>query len=612
MSLSTQLQDTLDALPVAPGVYLMRDRAGKVIYVGKAVNLRSRVRSYFGRGDERVLVPFLMDELGDLEVLVVTSEKEALLLENELIKKYRPRFNILLRDDKAFITLRLDTTHAFPRLDVWRRPDADGARYFGPYSSAAAVRETLRVVNRHFRLRTCSDATLSSRKRPCLQYQIGRCPAPCVRDVPEYAENVRDAILFLEGRHHDLIDTLRDRMAQASERLDFEEAARLRDQVFAVERTLERQRVVQVEGQVDRDVVGVFREGPWLEIQLLFVRAGRLSGGRSFAYGGQAFPTDELLRSFLEQYYAAGGFVPGEVLLPLEIGPVEALEAWLGELKGRRVQLLVPQRGEKRRLVEMADENAKTAYEVKRRRGQDMEEVLGRLQDALGLRNFPRRIEGYDISQVQGSSPVASGVAMLDGEADKARYRRYKIKQVEGQDDFAMMREVLTRRLQRGLEEGDLPDLLVIDGGKGQLGVVRAVLTDLGIDGIDVVGLAKSRVKDADGNETIVRSPERVFLPGRKDPIVLKQNSAELFVLTRLRDEAHRFAVTFHQKLRGKRALKSPLDDLAGVGPARKKALLRHFGSLRRLKEATPEEIAEVEGFSTTLAARVHAGLRGP
>ena len=610
MSLSTQLQDKLDHLPVAPGVYLMRDRAGKVIYVGKAVNLRSRVRSYFGRGDERVLVPFLMDELGDLDVLVVNSEKEALLLENELIKKYRPRFNILLRDDKAFITLRLDTRHPYPRLEVWRRPSADGARYFGPYSSAAAVRETLRVVNRHFMLRTCSDSVIASRKRPCLQYQIGRCPAPCVREIPEYAENVRDAILFLEGRHNDLIEKLKARMEAASTRLDFEEAARLRDQVFAVRRTLERQRVIQVEGRVDRDVVGLFREGPWLEFQLLFVRAGRLSGGRSFSYGGQAFPTPELLRSFLEQYYASGAFVPAELLLPEEVESMDALETWLSETKGRRVQVHVPKRGEKRRLVEMAGENAKAAFEVKRRRGRDMEEVLARLQQALSLTNYPRRIEGYDISQVQGTAPVASRVAMLEGEADKAHYRRYRIKQVEGQDDFAMMREVLTRRLQRGLEEGDLPDLLVIDGGKGQLGVARAVLGDLGIDWVDVVGLAKSRVQD--GDEAAAHSPERVFLPGRKDPVVLRQNSAELFVLTRLRDEAHRFAVTFHKKLRTRRAMKSALDDIPGVGAARRRALLAHFGSVRRLKQASTEEIAGVEGFSQTLAERVRRGLQGP
>ena len=612
MPLSERVAEKLKRLPAAPGVYLMRDRRGTVVYVGKAVNLRSRVRSYFAAGgDERAFIPFLPELLGDLEVLLVTSEKEALLLENELIKKHKPRFNVLLRDDKAYITLRLDLAHPHPRLQVWRRPEPDGARYFGPYASAAAVRETLRVVNRHFGLRTCSDTEIVSRKRPCLQYQIGRCPAPCVYEVPDYGEHVQDAILFLEGRQDDLAAKLKARMAEMSAATRFEEAARIRDQLFAVERTLERQRVVQVEERVDQDVVGVHREGPLFELQLLFVRGGRLSGGRAFSFSGQEFPTAELVRSFVEQFYEAGAFVPAEVLLPVEVEAPEALADWLAERRGKRVRLLVPRRGEKRRLLELAEANAQASFEVSRHKDRDLEEVLGRLKQALHLRRLPRRIEGYDISQVQGTNPVASRVAMLDGEADKARYRRYKIKGVKGQDDFAMMREVLTRRLLRGLEEGDLPDLLVIDGGKGQLSVASAVLSDVGIDDLDVVGLAKSRVQGDDGAE-VVRSPERVFLPNRKDPVVLRQNSAELFVLTRLRDEAHRFAITFHKQLRGKQALGSVLDRIAGVGPGRRKILLRHFGSLKRLRAASLEEIAAVPGFSEVLAQRVHEGLHGP
>ncbi|RMG11149.1 MAG: excinuclease ABC subunit UvrC [Deltaproteobacteria bacterium] len=612
MKVGKALREKLDRLPAEPGVYLMKDAAGRVIYVGKAVNLKARVRSYFGAGggDDRILLPFLVGELGDLEVILTSSEKEALLLENELIKKHQPRYNVLLRDDKNFITLRLDLSHPYPKLDVWRMPARDGARYFGPYASAAAVRETLRIVNRHFQLRTCSDAVLKSRKRPCLQYQIGRCPAPCVYEVPEYRQHVEDTVRFLEGRHDELVQQLRRRMEEASERLDFERAARLRDQLFAVERTLERQRVVDVEAGIDRDVFGFYREGPSLEIQVLFVRSGRLCGGRSFAFRGTEFPTEELLRSFVEQYYETGAFIPQEILLPVEIEAPEALARYLGERRGRKVEVLAPRRGEKRRLVELAQRNAAASFEVGRRHSADMEEILRRLQSALGLRNLPRRIEGYDISQVQGSDPVASRVTLRDGLPDKSGYRRYRIRRVEGQDDFAMMREVLTRRILRGLDEGDLPDLIVVDGGKGQLGVALAVLTDTGVDTVDLVALAKSRPQGED-EAGMRRSPERVFLPGRKEPVVLKQNSAELLVLTRLRDEAHRFAITFHRARRRRRTLESRLEHIAGVGPGRRRRLLAHFGSLKALKGASVEEIARVPGIGPRLADKIHRGLHG-
>jgi excinuclease ABC subunit C len=619
MPLPKPLQEKLDRLPAEPGVYVMRDRQGTVVYVGKAVNLRSRVRSYFSAagGDGRGFVPLLEGLLGDIEVITTSREKEALLLENELIKRHRPRFNVMLRDDKDYISLRLDLRHPHPHLQVWRRPEPDGARYFGPYASAAAVRQTLRVINRHFQLRTCSDAELVRRTRPCLQFQIGRCPAPCVREVPEYGQNVEDTILFLEGRHGDLVKHLKGRMHAASERLAYEEAARLRDQLLAVERTLERQHVVQHEDRVDRDVIGCYREGPALVVQILDVRQGRLAGGRTFSFEKQEFPTPELLASLVMQIYEqAGTVVPEEVLLPVAVEGMAALSAWLSERRGRRVSVLVPQRGEKKRLAELASENARTAFAVARERRADDEALLVRLKAALGLSRLPRRIEGYDISQIQGSAPVASRVAMLDGQPDKARYRRYKIRSVVGQDDYAMMREVLTRRLLRGLEEGDLPDLLVIDGGKGQLGVARAVLTDTAIDEVDVVALAKSRLGEgpagkADPGAMGERSLERVFLPGRKDPVVLPQDSAELLLLTRLRDEAHRFAVTFHRKVRTRRTLGSRLETIPGVGPGRRKALLAHFGSLKRLKAASVEEIARVPGFSKTLAAKVHGGLHG-
>ncbi|MDF1566357.1 MAG: excinuclease ABC subunit UvrC [Deltaproteobacteria bacterium] len=603
-----ELEAKVARFPRAPGCYLMRGSDGSVLYVGKARRLRERVRAYLRGTDERAFVPILPRIVRDIEVLEVGSEKEALLLENELIKKHRPPFNVLLKDDKSFITLRLDRKHAHPRLEVWRRPDDDGARYFGPYASAAAVRETLRLINRYFQLRTCSDSVLSNRKRPCLQFQIGRCPAPCVLEVPTYDRNVEDTALFLSGKHDRLLVSLRKRMKSASDRMAYEEAARLRDQIRAVERTLEQQRVVQVQDRRDRDVFGIYREGPALEVQLLTVRRGRLVGGRSFSFSGQAFPSPELLASLLSQYYGEGAEVPAEVLVPLRLPEREALESLLSERRGGRVHLLQPQKGEKRRLLELAEQNAHTGFVTRRKQEEEAGALLESLQRNLRLKNYPARIEGFDISQVQGSSPVASRVAVTEGKPDSSRYRRYRIKEVEGQDDFAMMREVLTRRLLRGVEEGDLPDLLVVDGGKGQLGVAHAVMKDLGIDGIDLIGLAKSRREAGDEG---ARSLERVFVYGRKDPIVLRQDSAELFVLTRLRDEAHRFAITYHRQRRRQKTLSSPLDRIPGVGPARRKALLKHFGSLREVKAASVEALAAAPGISATLAALIHEGLRG-
>ncbi|MBZ4336628.1 excinuclease ABC subunit UvrC [Corallococcus sp. AS-1-12] len=608
-----RLQEKLDALPTEPGVYLMKDKRGTIIYVGKAINLRSRVRSYFNRsGDTRVFVSLLDTMLGDLETVLVHNEKEALLLENELIKKHKPRFNVLLKDDKQFISLRLDRTQPFPRLEVVRKYEKDGARYFGPYSSAGAIRETLRLINRFFRLRTCTDHVLANRKRPCLLYQIGRCPAPCVHPVPpeDYRKSVDEVAMFLEGKAGQLIEGLRARMKRASMELKFEEAARVRDQLLAIERSLERQKVATTDFK-DQDVFALYREGDRILFYVLHVRQGRLNGGQAFPFGSQEFPDDELLASFVNLYYDQGGFVPEEVLLPLEPGDgTDGLEALLTERKGERVRVFVPKRGEKHELVNMAVKNAEQAFVERKRTKDETDTVLSRLQSKLGLRNFPRRMECYDISHFQSSSIVASQVAVTDGETDKSRYRKYKIKTVQKQDDFASMYEVITRRLKRGLEDHDLPDLLVIDGGKGQLASAHAAMKDLGVEGVDVVGLAKSRDQDVfDRDAESARSPERVFVLGRKDPIVLPQNSAEMFMLTRMRDEAHRFAITFQGKSMRKSSLRSALEDIPGVGEGRRKMLLRHFGSLKRVGEASIEELTEVVG--PAMAERVHAGLHG-
>jgi excinuclease ABC subunit C len=682
------LRQKLADLPPAPGCYLMKDRGGGVVYVGKAANLRARVRQYFdaSRSDDRAFVALLDDLLGDLDVIVTSSEKEAVLLENELIKKHQPRFNIRLRDDKDFIVLRLDERQPFPRLEVRRarQKKDDGARYFGPYSSASSIRETLRIVNRWFQLRTCSDHVLEHRKRPCILYQIHRCPAPCVYDVPveEYRRSVEDAVAFLEGRETELVDRLRARMRDAAAELRFEDAARARDQLVAVERSLEKQRVLMSD-DADRDVFGLYREGPDLVLAVLSMRGGRLQDARSYPFRGQEFPDEEIVSSFLALYYEQNP-APEEVLLPLEPEGAWALAEVLSDRRGRKVKILTPQRGAKADLLEVAAKNAAQGFKSWHEKDERREEAMEALVRALHLAREPRWTECYDISTFQGALAVGSGVSMKDGEPDKANYRRYKVKGVAGQDDFAMLHEVITRRLRRGLAEGAFPDLLVIDGGKGQLHAALAAAHDLGVptkpvpgnEGapfVEMVGLAKSRLVDygtarvvsgrrrrasfeaaavrparseaestsvrperseaestsvrperseaeskgaaalADAAEAtsrgfvgeLERTPERVFLPGRKDPVVLRQNSAEMFLLTRLRDEAHRFAITFHRKLRRSRNFQSVLEEIPGIGAGRRKALLRTLGSLKRIKEARVEEIAAVEGFGPKAAQAV-------
>ncbi len=650
------LRKTLDELPQAPGCYLMKDRRGEVVYVGKAASLRSRVRQYFdaGRGDDRIFIPLLEDLLGDVEVIVTRSEKEAVLLENELIKKHKPRFNVRLRDDKDFIVLRLDERHPYPRLEVRRAREKrqPGARYFGPYSSASSIRETLRIVNRHFQLRTCSDHVFDHRRRPCILFQIHRCPAPCVYDIPqeEYRQSVEDAVEFLEGREPELVERLRARMDGAAASLRFEEAARLRDQLQAVERSLEKQRVLMAD-RADRDVVGLYREGPDLIVQVLSMRGGKLQDSRSHPFREQEFPDEEILSSFLSLYYEQNP-APEEVLVPVEPLQADALADVLSERRGKRVRLLTPQRGAKADLLEVAARNAEQGFRSWHEKDERLEKALAALVRTLRLARAPRWMECYDISTFQGALAVGSGVSMKDGEPDKASYRRYKVKGAVGQDDFAMLHEVVTRRLRRALAEGRFPELLVVDGGKGQLNAALAAAKDLGIATspvagipgapfVEMVGLAKSRLvgapalgtarvvarrarraqwaEVADAAEArergfvqeLARSPERVFVPGRKDPIVLRQNSAELFLLARLRDEAHRFAITFHRKLRRERNFRSVLEEIPGVGEGRKRSLLRHFGSLKRVKEASVEEIERAEGFGPLQAAAVHEFFHG-
>lgn len=608
----------LKLIPHEPGCYLMRDKRGKIVYVGKAKDLKNRVRNYFQTsGDPRPFVAALPRVLGDIETIITANEKEALILENNLIKAHKPRYNVQLKDDKNFLSLRIDRGKKWPRVEVVRKQKKnDKAKYFGPYHSAKSIRQTLNLLNKYFQLRTCPDHVLKNRSRPCLQYQIKRCPGPCVFDIDpdDYRRNVDEAVMFLEGRGDELVDTIEERMYRASKREEFELAAHYRDQMRSIERVLQRQLAVSTEW-IDRDILGFYREGDRVSIEVMFVRKGRLEGARSFGFKDQEFPDEEVLSSFLNLFYASGNFVPKEVLLPFELpdDESEVFEELLGEMKGQKVTVHVPQRGQKAALVKTADTNAEHAFEEEHSEEERASDTLEKLQRALKLRTFPQRIECYDISNLQGKQIVGSMVVFEDGEPAKEEYRHYKMKEVTSQDDFASMREMLGRRFARVADgDGPAPDLVVIDGGKGQLSQAVHILEDLGLHDLEVVSLAKARVDRVGYRDPeVTRSRERVFKPNRKNPILLNENSAELYLLERLRDEAHRFAITFHKNLRRKETLKSSLDDVPGVGKKTRTALLQHFGNLRRIKRASVEELQEVEGIGARTAEEIFVFFNG-
>ncbi|MDG2303935.1 MAG: excinuclease ABC subunit UvrC [Candidatus Binatia bacterium] len=607
-----RLEAQLEAVPPRPGVYLLKDASGGVLYVGKAKSLRARVQSYFRGGDGRYQIEFLVRKIEDVECLVTRNEKEALILENNLIKQYKPRYNVRLKDDKSYVSVKITSRDEWPRVLVTRKIVKDGSRYFGPFHSASAVRGTIDVIRKVFPLRTCSDAVFRNRSRPCLEYQIKRCLAPCVLPVDrqDYEGHLRSAALLLQGRDSQLTRLLEDRMARASEDLHFEEAARLRDQLKAIATTGERQQVVAHAG-VDQDVFGLYREGGFIEVQVLIVRAGRLTANQSFGFGDWEFPDDEVLGAMLTQFYQGNRAVAREVLLPVGLEDHAARVELLRERRDGAVEILVPQRGAKRALVELATQNAQQAFFERRDAQERLAHTADELQRRLHLRSAPKRLECVDISTFQGGETVGSVVAFDEGRPDTSRYRRYRIKTVVGTDDFASMREMLTRRLSAGLRRDDLPDLLVIDGGRGQLGIALAVCSELGVEGLDVVGLAKARaLSDAQASE-VQRVEERVFLPGRTNPVVLARNSNALFLLQQVRDEAHRFAVTYHKKLRDRARLRSPLDEIVGVGATRRKAILRHFGSVARVRAASVEDVAAVPGIGRALAETVKAALEG-
>lgn len=601
--------EKLANLPARPGVYLMRDKGGKVIYVGKAKDLRARVRAYFNNSDERSQVQFLVRRITDFETLTTANEKEALILENNLIKQYKPRYNIRLKDDKSYLSIKVTTDHLWPRIFATRKIVKDGSRYFGPFSSAVAARETIDIIEKHFLLRNCTDHNFKNRSRPCLQYQIKRCLAPCVFPVSEeeYRDRVLQAILFIEGRQQELIAELKQKMREKSASLEFEAAAKIRDQIQAVEKTLEKQRMVSHWGS-DQDIFGLYREGGFIEVQVLLVRQGKLTGNQSYSLEDLEFPDEEVMGELLTQFYQGNRFVPDEILLPVPLEDREVRQEYLGERKGKKISILTPQRGDKRQLVEMAIDNARQSFSERHDQEKAREKMLLELQSQLRLKQYPQRIECFDISTIHGAHAVGSMVTFINGEPDNNRYRHYRIRTIDpsgGGDDFGMMLEVLKRRFARGKEHADLPDLVVVDGGKGQLAMALAAMAEVGVAGVDVVSLAKMRVQPAPRSSEIERSEERVFLPGQSNPVILRRNSNALFLLQRVRDEAHRFAITYHKKLRSKQTFYSALDRIPGVGGVRKRALLRAFGSIKRIGEASVEDLLKLPSMSEKLAREI-------
>ena len=594
------LESKLAHLPEQPGVYLFKDQSGEILYIGKAARLADRVRSYFLKGaDHTPKTALLVGQIADLETMVTRSELEALILESNLVKRHRPRFNVVLRDDKQYPYLRLPVKDRFPRLSIVRRVQKDGALYYGPYTPAGALRETLKVIKKVFPLATCTIDIDGTAERACIEFEIKRCMAPCTgqQTQEEYHRIVREVRQFLEGHDRELVDDLRAQMDEAAAREEFEEAARLRDRIFKIERTLERQRITQT-ASIDQDVIGIARHGSSVDLQLLFVRGGLLIGRKDFFWLESADATDEeLVRSAVEQFYNKEGQPPRELLIPVDIPDADLVARWLSDTRGETVRVLAPERGTKHQLVLLAEENAAAAL-ADHLRNEELDRQAGEeLQRVLHLNTAPRRIEGFDISNTMGDQSVASMVVWEDGRMKKSDYRRFKIATVQGANDFASMQEVVRRRYG-GMEDLARPDLVLIDGGLGQLAFARAGLQEAGHPDLAVIGLAKAK-GDKD---------ERVYLPGRKNPIILRANSPATHLLQRIRDEAHRFAVTFHRELRSKTLVTSQLEEIIGIGSITRTKLLKRFGSLANLAQASEEDLREA-GLSERIVRQLRSEL---
>lgn len=595
------LAQKLNKVPKFPGVYLWKNDKGVVIYVGKAKVLTNRVRSYFQQiWNKDIKTRLLVSNIVDLEWIVTDTEKEALILENTLIKKYRPRYNVRLLDDKNYPCLRL-SKETFPRLTVVRKIKRDAADYYGPFSSSSAVKISLRVLNRHFPLRKCNDIKFKHRSRPCIMHQIGQCEAPCVAKItPEdYDKIVRQVKLFFEGKSELLTTGLNAEMERCSNNLEFERAAKYRDTIIAIRQTLERQKTVASDF-VSRDFFDIYREGGAAVVSMLYLRNGAIFGHRAFPLTNMELPDEEILTSVIKQYYGADNLVPGEVVVPLDLGEeVGLIETWLSEMEERKVRVIRAVRGRKREILDMAAQNARSQFETRRAQIINTANVLAKIQKRFALGALPTHIECFDISNMQGTHQVASQVTFIEGEPDKRSYRHYKIKTLDDQDDYGAMREVLTRRFSKSREEMPYPDLLLIDGGKGQLNIALAVLDELGIHNLNVAAFTKIRTREENQPE------DMAYLPGRKNPVRFTRGGDDLFLLQRVRDESHRFAIEFHRKLRDKKMRESVLDHVPGIGAARKKALLKHFGSVKRIAAATPEELSKASGISIDLGKTI-------
>lgn len=600
----------LNLFPTQPGVYLMKDLQGVVLYVGKAKNLRQRVKQYFVPGrDGRLMVPYLVAKINHIDTIVVSSEKEALLLENNLIKQHKPRYNALLKDDKSYIALKISTQEQWPTIKLVRyrgSPEPDGL-YFGPYTSAQAARQTLDLLQRLFPLRQCSNQELARRTRPCLLYQMKRCVGPCGQKCTkeEYDHHVQRTIKFLRGQDKEVLNDLYEEMNRLSEALEFEKADQILKTIRYLEKTIESQHVDRPLG-LDADALGVYRHGEEVILVQLLFRGGRLVGSRHFDFSNIAEDDDELLSSFLLQHYEGQIETPPEILLPVALSDRESVEEILTGRQQHKVHVHLPQRGEKKALLDMAYTNAEAIFKSQKDEEALREKTLLEMQERLRLARYPSRIECFDNSNIAGSEPVSSMVAFTHGLKDSKRYRTYRLKIGTKPDDYAAMQEVLLRRYKRAKEENDLPDLVIVDGGKGQLNIALRVFEELNVTGVDIIGLAKEKGRHDKG-----MTEEQVFLPNQKNPILLKKNSSILFLLQRIRDEAHRVAISFHRKRRSKRTLQSALDDIPGIGPAKRKALLKHFGSLKKVEIATEEDLKQVKGISDANIAALKAFFQG-
>jgi excinuclease ABC subunit C len=609
------LKDRVSNAPRGTGIYLMKDEHNNVIYVGKSKNLRTRVRSYLGGKDTRPMIPFLMSRVKDVEFIVTNSEKEALILENSLIKKHKPRYNVTFKDDKNYFNIRIDPREKFPRLQLVRRIKRDGARYFGPYSSSAAVKETLQFIQKVFPLRTCKDVEFNARHRPCIEYEIKRCLAPCCNRIgsEEYEKIIKDAILFMDGHGNKLISRLKKRMITAANKLDFETATILRDRINAISATLEKQQAVSTAFK-DQDVFGLYRSKDQVQICLVFVRKGTILGTKQIPLWKVEADSAEVLSSLLKQYYDGDVFIPQEIIISETIEDKRVIEEWLTEKrKGKKVTIIVPKRGDRVRLLSIAINNAENVFTAERIRKDDEEKALNKLAERLGLKKIPHRIECFDVSNVGGQYAVGSMVSFSHGKPDKSGYRRFRIKTIEGADDYSMMYEILKRRYRNAT---DFPDLIVIDGGKGQLNVALSVLEELKISDIDVIGLAKEHHGEKEtsffrkGTMKIDKEEDRVYLPMRKNPVYLSRYPSALFVLQRVRDEAHRFAVSYHRKLKEQVDFRSLIDEISGVGDLKKKAILSYFRDIEKIKNASKEELTKIPGIGKEMADRIFNHFR--